>query len=267
MWQAILILAVAQQAPMPLPRAPMPLSRDATAQTIKLETPATVKVSREVNPYWWYNGPLCNSPTCGMCQAKRQYGNQRYATAEVPFCPTPMPTADNPDCPDAVGAMLDAVDLKPEDVLYDLGSGDGRIVISAVAISGCRAVGLDLDASLVSVASGNAASNGVAGKASFHERDATKVSLPQATVVTLYQDEPLLKRLLPTLGTLKDGSRIVSYAHPLPWVLPNSAPYTRVDDVPIYRYRVGTKTEKHWSCNGPKGCGYYDRFVKAIVSY
>ena len=233
---------------------PVPVGLCIAPLAIRLETPTTIKTERLVNPWAGYSAKSgCN---CTMCQTIRKYGNQKYAVSEVPFDPTPMA---------AVRLMLDAVNLKPEDVLYDIGSGDGRVLVEA-SRRGARSVGVDINADLIGVAQRNVAAYGLEKLARVYGRDATTINLGEfgATVVTLYQDEALLARLMPTLKTLKHGARIVSYAHPLPAC--GSEPYRVVDGVPVYRYRVESKTSYKKVC-GPNGCTLVPQISKSFESY
>ena len=118
--------------------------------------------------------------------------------------------------PDVVERMLRLADVGPRDVVYDLGCGDGRIVIMAAQKFGARGVGVDIDASLVAKANADAAAAGVSDRVSFRVHDALGTDLHQATVVTLYllaasnlALRPMLQRDLPV------GARIVSHNFPM----------------------------------------------------
>jgi SAM-dependent methyltransferase len=120
---------------------------------------------------------------------------------EVPFVVTP----DN-----VTLAMLNLAKVAPEDYLIDLGSGDGRIVIEA-AKRGATGLGVDLDGSLVKLATENAAKAGVADKAQFRVMDLFDADLSPATVVMFYLLPDFNAKLLPRLLKLKPGTRIVSH--------------------------------------------------------
>ena len=128
--------------------------------------------------------------------------------ADVHYVPTP----------DAVvSAMLDAAQVTSADVVYDLGSGDGRIVIEAARKYGARAVGVELDPELNKTAMKNARKAGVAGQVSFVRADFFKTDLSEATVVTLFLSPNINARLQPKLRReLKPGARIVSHRFPMP---------------------------------------------------
>ena len=114
--------------------------------------------------------------------------------------------------PDAVvEAMLDVANVSASDVLYDLGSGDGRIPIAAASRFGTRGVGIELDPDLVEVANENRRRAGVEDKVVFVQGDLFEQDLSAATVITLYLLPQLNMKLRPTLLKLKPGTRIVSH--------------------------------------------------------
>jgi ribosomal protein L11 methylase PrmA len=109
--------------------------------------------------------------------------------------------------------MLKLANVGPGDVVYDLGSGDGRIVVTAVKEFGAtRGVGIDIDPALVRDAAENAEKAGVSDRVRFLNQDLFETDLSDATVVTLYLLPWLNRKLMPKLmAELKPGSRIVSY--------------------------------------------------------
>lgn len=114
--------------------------------------------------------------------------------------------------PETVDAMLRVAAIKPNDVLYDLGSGDGRIPIAAAKQYGIHAVGIEIDPKLVAEAQENARRENVATLVRFRNDDMFVVSYRDASVVTLYLSEKLNLLLLPKLlRELRPGSRIVSH--------------------------------------------------------
>ncbi|HEY9300223.1 MAG TPA: methyltransferase domain-containing protein [Phormidium sp.] len=131
--------------------------------------------------------------------------NTQLATPEkdVPFVPTPEVV---------VAEMLKQAKIKKQDVLYDLGSGDGRIVITAAQKFGARGVGIDIDPELVKKSQENAQKAGVTDKVRFLQQDLFKTDLREATVVTLYLLPDVNLKLRPKLlSELKPGTRIVSH--------------------------------------------------------
>ena len=114
--------------------------------------------------------------------------------------------------PEVVEAMLRIADVRKGDVLYDLGSGDGRIAITAAKKFGIRATGIDIDAERIWEATQNAKAAGVTGMVEFRREDLFKADFRDATVVTLYLHPDLNVKLRPRLWSeLRPGTRIVSH--------------------------------------------------------
>jgi cyclopropane fatty-acyl-phospholipid synthase-like methyltransferase len=108
--------------------------------------------------------------------------------------------------------MLDAAGVKETDVVYDLGSGDGRIVITAAKKYHARGVGIELDPELVKKATENAAAAGVADRVRFVASNLFDADISEASVVTLYLLQSINERLRPKLvRELKPGTRVVSH--------------------------------------------------------
>jgi len=136
------------------------------------------------------------------------------AAAQKPS-PPPAPTPDIHYVPTSNGvadAMLKLARVTANDVVYDLGSGDGRIVILAAKKYGARGVGVELDSDLIKEAKKNAMKAGVSDKVTFVQDDLFKTNLSDATVVTLYLSNSINLRLRSLLQQeLKPGSRVVSH--------------------------------------------------------
>src|SRR5688500_8747907 len=114
---------------------------------------------------------------------------------------------------DVVERMLTLARVGPEDVVYDLGCGDGRIVITAAQKFGARGVGVDIDANLINQAEANAKAAGVERRVKFLVQDAMTVDVSDATVVTLYLLSASNVKLRPILTKqLRRGARIVSHS-------------------------------------------------------
>jgi precorrin-6B methylase 2 len=123
---------------------------------------------------------------------------------DVPFVPTPQAVVDR---------MLSLAEVKKNDLLYDLGSGDGRIVITAAKRYGAHGVGIDLDPTRIQEARNNARKAGVDKQVTFIAGDLFKADLSKATVVTLYLLDSVNRDLRPQLWKqLKVGTRVVSHA-------------------------------------------------------
>ncbi len=123
-------------------------------------------------------------------------------TPDVVFVPTPH---------DVVEKMLELVAPKKEELLYDLGCGDGRIVVMAAQKYGCRCVGFDIDPKRIKESEENVAKNKVGDLVKIKEQDIFQLDLSDANVITLYLLPSLNVKLIPQLEKLKPGSRIVSH--------------------------------------------------------
>jgi len=121
---------------------------------------------------------------------------------DVGFVPTPMA---------AVERMIEMAEIKPGDVVYDLGCGDGRIVVAAAKLHGVKAVGVDISAKRVAESRERARAAGVKGLVEIRQADIFGLDLDQADVVFLYLTPRLNERLMPQLQRLKRGARIISY--------------------------------------------------------
>ena len=128
--------------------------------------------------------------------------SERKRQFDVPYVPT---TAE------AVQAMLKLADVKKADIVYDLGCGDGRIVIAAAKTYGARGVGIDIDPDRIREAKANAKKAGVENLVRFEENDLFQANFREATVVTLFLLPSVNLKLRPKLlQDLKPGTRVVS---------------------------------------------------------
>jgi SAM-dependent methyltransferase len=151
-------------------------------------------------------------------------------TPDIHYVPTPN---------DVVEAMLDLATVRAGDIVYDLGSGDGRIVIAA-ARRGARGVGIELDPMLVDDANRNAKRAGVSDRVQFIVGDIFQADLSQATVVTLYLLSSINERLRPKLlRELAPGSRIVSHRFKMGDWAPEAS--RRVSDKDVWLWRIPPK--------------------------
>jgi SAM-dependent methyltransferase len=134
------------------------------------------------------------------------------AVAEIPNPNRKLDVWYVPTTVEVVDRMLDAANVGPLDLVYDLGCGDGRIVIAAAKKYGARGVGVDLDPARIREARANAKKAGVEQLVTFKVADLFKTDLKEATVVTLYLLPELNRRLKPKLfAELKPGARVVSH--------------------------------------------------------
>jgi SAM-dependent methyltransferase len=145
---------------------------------------------------------------------------------DVPYVPTPQPVVD---------AMLKVAKVGKNDLLYDLGSGDGRIVNTAAQQYGTRGVGIDISPERIKEANENAKKAGVSDRVRFVQQDLFKTDFSKATVVTLYLLPEVNLKLRPKLlSELKPGTRIVSHA------------FDMGDWKPDQKLSVGGKTIYYW---------------------
>jgi SAM-dependent methyltransferase len=122
---------------------------------------------------------------------------------EIPFVPTPVEVIDR---------MLELAEVKQGEVVYDLGSGDGRIVIRAAKKYGARGVGIEMDPDLLQKSRKTAAAEGVGDLVEFRSEDAMKADISPATVITLYMLPWFNEAMKPNFQKyLKPGSRIVAH--------------------------------------------------------
>ena len=130
---------------------------------------------------------------------------------EVLFIPTPH---------DVVVQMLELAGVREDDLLYDLGCGDGRILVTAVKMFGCHGVGFDIDPRRVKQSRHNLKKNLVEERARVEEKDLFQVDLRPASVITVYLSPKFNARLIPQLNTLRPGSRIVSHQFDMEGIRP-----------------------------------------------
>jgi Methyltransferase domain len=177
---------------------------------------------------------LPTSDTPQVVRVASLLGNRAIAQQklDVPYVPTPTAV---------VNAMLTLGNVRKNDVLYDLGSGDGRIVITAAQKFGTRGVGIDIDPQRVKEANQNAQKAGVTDRVQFRQQDLFTTDLSSATVVTLYLLPEINLKLRPRLlSQLKPGTRIVSHA------------FDMGDWKPQKVVQVGGETIYYWTVP-PKG--------------
>ena len=140
------------------------------------------------------------SPRLAVAQEKQPAATNR--TPDVIYVPTPQPVVDK---------MLEMAEVKKGDVVYDLGCGDGRIVVTAAKKYGVKAIGFDIDPQRVKEAKENVRTNKVEHLVTIKQEDIFTLDLSEASVVTLYLLPDLNVRLMPQLAKLRPGSRIVSH--------------------------------------------------------
>ncbi len=149
---------------------------------------------------------------------------------DVPYVPTRQTVVD---------AMLKMADVKNGDVLYDLGCGDGRIVVTAAKQYGATGTGFDIDPERIAEANENAKSAGVSDKVTFVNANLFETDLSGASVITLYLLPDVNMKLRPKIMALKPGTRIVSHAFDMGDWKPDKVDL--VDGATIYLWTVPEK--------------------------
>jgi SAM-dependent methyltransferase len=171
---------------------------------------------------------------CALPAAARAQAAAPTRRPDVVFVPTPQEIVDE---------MLAVAQVGPKDVLYDLGSGDGRIPITAAKRWGTRGLGVDIDPQRIEEANANAKTAGVTDLVRFVQADLFEMDLAPATVITLYLLPDLNVKLRPKLLKLKPGTRIVSHD------------FSMGDWKPDRRIEKGAKTVYFWTVP-PAGRSY-----------
>jgi SAM-dependent methyltransferase len=132
---------------------------------------------------------------------------------DIVYVPTPQ---------EVVNVMLGLADVQETDLLYDLGCGDGRIVVTAAEKYGCKALGVDIDPERVRESRANVKAANLEELVTIEQKDIFELDLSEADVVTLYLLAELNVRLIPQLEKMKPGSRVVSHAFPMAGVEPDT---------------------------------------------
>jgi SAM-dependent methyltransferase len=168
------------------------------------------------------------------CMRAVAAGDQRPTLA--PYIPTPQ---------DVVNRMLEVAQVTDKDTVFDLGCGDGRVVITAAKKYGARGVGIDIDKDRISESKRNARDAGVASLVRFEQGDILNADVSTATVVTLYLVSSANLKLRPILTKqLQPGARIVSHAFAMgDWAPDKVDKFTdaRGDERVIYLWRADGK--------------------------
>jgi SAM-dependent methyltransferase len=155
--------------------------------------------------------------------------------ADVPYVPTPQPVVDR---------MLEMAEVDENDVVYDLGSGDGRIVIRAAEEYGSRGVGIEIDPELVQEARTNAREAGVGDLVEFRQGDLFKADISGATAVTMYLLPDVNLKLRPLLfEQLRPGTPVVSHGFDMDEWEPEKT--DMVDGNRIYRWTIPDQVPPH----------------------
>jgi SAM-dependent methyltransferase len=162
--------------------------------------------------------------------------------SDVPFVPTPLHIVDQ---------MLSLAGVGEGDLVYDLGSGDGRFVITA-ALMGARGVGIDIDPERISESNENAEGAGVTDRVAFYQQDLFEAEIGDATVVTIYLLPSINLKLRPKLlSELQPGTRVVSYSFDMEEWQPDQE--IRENGREIYLWHIPANMSGVWRWPGPDG--------------
>jgi endoglucanase len=163
---------------------------------------------------------------------------RKYHSPDVIYVPTPQ---------EVVEKMLEMAQVTKDDLVYDLGCGDGRIVVTAAKKYGCRGVGYDIDPKRIEESLKNVDANGVGDLVTIEQKDIFTLDLSDANVITLYLLPSLNVKLIPQLEKLKPGSRIVSHDFDMRGVKPDQVvkmtPKDSYREHTIYLWTVPLKKE------------------------
>ena len=211
----VLLSGCSRTPPAPAPVAPQPQPQASTADS---SSPGVATAAASSSPA---DAGAVSATDAG--DPLERHAEQEWAQGDrgdVVYVPTPQHVVDK---------MLEVAKLQKDDVLYDLGCGDGRIVVTAAKKYGAHATGFDLDPDRVSEARENVKRAGVESLATIRRADVFDVDLSPASVVTIYLLPELNQKLRPQLAKLKPGSRIVTHD-----------------------FDMGpAKPEGHWTLSGP----------------
>lgn len=161
-------------------------------------------------------------------------GSAARAELDVPYVPTPQVVVDE---------MLRVGGAGPQDYVIDLGSGDGRILITAARKFGARGHGVELDDDLLAQSNENARLAGVADRVEFRKEDLFQADLSRATLITMYLIPRVNARVLPRLEALAPGTRIVSHDFDLEGWRPDAKTTIRKN---IFLWIVPARVEGRW---------------------
>lgn len=151
-------------------------------------------------------GLVLVSGLCIRAQEEKEEPPKKIRTADCVYVPTPN---------DVVEKMLEMAKVTQGDLVYDLGCGDGRIVVTAAHTYGCKAVGYEIDPDRVADARKNVRKRKVEHLVKIIQADIFKLDLSKASVITMYLLPDMEVKLLPQLKKLKPGSRIVVHDYPI----------------------------------------------------
>lgn len=174
-----------------------------------------------------------------------QYAKAEKPRLDVPYEPSPTPVVDE---------MIKLAGVTADDLVYDLGCGDGRIVLAAAKKTGCTAVGIDLDPRRIKESRENALKEGLSGRVTFYQQNLFDSDLSKATVVMLFLYPDVNLKLRPKLlNELKPGTRVVSHSHTMGDWTPDKK--TRANWRNLYFWVIPARVEGIWQCEADLGNG------------
>jgi SAM-dependent methyltransferase len=177
---------------------------------------------------------------------KRVQNKKKFREPDILYVPTPQKVVDK---------MLEMAEIKKGDVVYDLGCGDGRIVVTAAKRYGVKAAGFDIDPVRVRESRENVRKNNVEHLVTIHHEDVFTLDLREANVVTLYLLPSLNVKLMPQLEKLKPGSRILSHD------------FNMAGAKPVEVYRMNTSGDFEGDFEGDDDGEYYGDEVHTIYKW
>lgn len=187
---------------------------------------------RKFNPLWVV-ALVLSLGVAAQVRAQDEAASDKPIKKDVPYVPTPQPVVDR---------MLEMAEVSKDDVVYDLGCGDGRMVVTAAKKYGATGVGVDIDPQRIKESNENAKSAGVTDKVKFSIKDLFTMDFGEADVLAMYLLPDVNLKLRPKiLSDMKPGSRIVSHSFDMDDWKPDGE--DEVDSSTIYYWIVPAKVE------------------------
>lgn len=217
-----------------------PVFANGTLYLATKNTLFAIAISPGAGPEADAGAKLQETSTPTAAGAKQPSTTPKQRIAKAAYVPTPN---------DVVQSMLALADVQADDVVCDLGSGDGRIPIAAAKHFGAQGIGYEIDRELVARSRRNAEAEGVVERVRFYDVDLFEADLSAVDVVTLYLFPVQNRELLPRLKNLKRGARIVTHRYALPGIEPEAIVNIRSQDSgemhTLYRYSVPLSINCH----------------------
>lgn len=188
----------------------------------KTTAPSANPAGQQASPAVSKETPAASSSTKTDSTTPAKVAPETAAAVTPPAEPTRKPDVIFvPTPPEVVDKMLELAQVSKNDLVYDLGCGDGRIVVTAAKKFGCKAFGFDIDPQRIKESNENVQKEGVGNLVTIEQKDIFTLDLSNVNVVTLYLLPSLNVKLIPQLEKLKPGSRIVSHDFDMAGVTPD----------------------------------------------